>query len=123
MREIKFRAWDKGQERMLPVTEPEEQGKREYFPFEVQIGFSHWNKDDIVLMQYTGLKDKNGKEIYDGDIIEFDLEDFKDYHPVFYKEGSFVCGTFSPDLLSILLIEDPELIVAGNIYENPDLLK
>ncbi len=70
MREIKFKAWDKSQQRMLSVSEPDNQGKREYYPFEVAIGFSHWDKEDITLLQFTGLKDKNGKEIYEGDILK-----------------------------------------------------
>lgn len=68
---IKFRAWDNSDKRMLAVVEPDEQGKREYYPFEIQIGFSHWRKEDIVLMQWTGLHDKNENEIYEGDVVKF----------------------------------------------------
>lgn len=73
MREIKFRAFDKSDGRMLSVSEPEpeNQGKREYYPFMVEVGFSHWMKEDIVLMQWTGLLDKNGIEVYEGDIVQY----------------------------------------------------
>jgi uncharacterized phage protein (TIGR01671 family) len=60
MREIKFRAWIKDSERMnysFTILE------NPYIP-----------NDEVVLMQYTGLKDKNGKEIYEGDIIRRDFE-------------------------------------------------
>jgi uncharacterized phage protein (TIGR01671 family) len=118
-----FRAWDKRGERMLQVVEPQEQGKREYYPFEVQIGFSSWDKEDIVLLQYTGLKDCNGKKIYEGDIIRHNIKGFK----------LFVVQDIRLDVhtLAIMIKErydNPELKyqpveVIGNIYENPELLE
>jgi uncharacterized phage protein (TIGR01671 family) len=90
------------------------------------------------LMLYTGLKDKNGKEIYEGDIVGFVIphETYKGYAVVF-EEGSFVCyHTKLKDeynkpsrwctLQRGLEIADNKafkgLIVIGNIYENPELL-
>lgn len=104
MREIKFRAWDKEQKKMLDDV-------------------STWTDDFtgmlIALMQYTGLKDKNGKEIYEGDIVKY-----KNDKPdkVIFENGGFMTSRFyhrTPNNWKILL---DELEVIGNIYENPELL-
>jgi len=142
-REIKFRAWDKSDKRMLSVIEPSEQGKREYYPFEVQIGFSHWNKEDIILMQWTGLKDKAGKEIYEGDLLrepakdKWEEENYSCFE-VFFHDGDAnsdynigftmcrmhnhgsICGGYVP---SFKPKQVSKMIICGNIYEHPELLK
>jgi uncharacterized phage protein (TIGR01671 family) len=127
MREIKFRAWDG--ERMWTLDQ--------MFVGVGQIGFSdeHYvdlNADDhetVELMQYTGLKDKNGVEIYEGDIIrvndEYKYGNDVDALKVYYNES----GGFSPfvdlfdyDGMTFLdCYSDYEVI--GNIYENPELAK
>jgi len=88
--------------------------------------------DDDVLMQYTGLKDKNGIEIYEGDIVTFD--DYKDFNDEVYKiefyngaYGYFIFKgtkneTFSP-LANLLLCDLKHLVILGNIYKNPELLE
>lgn len=121
-RVIKFRAFDKSDGRMLSVVEPEEQGKREYYPFEVQVGFSHFKKEDIVLMQFTGLKDLDGNEIYEGDLMTY----FSNSVPkqVVFMNGSF--GVLTPyndgsgSTFGSYEIDRGKIV--GNIYENPDLL-
>jgi len=132
MREIKFRVWDKDNKRMIESYEPEEQGKREYYPFCFCIGFSHWNKNQLELMQYTGLKDKNGKEIYEGDIAilgdggkvyrkgEVKFGEGLQGEPADW-EGPFwgwVIGDTEPLIDAFWQLE-----IIGNIYQNPELLK
>ncbi len=58
MRDVKFRAWDKGIGKML------------YNIQKLHYAFTFFDDADIPLMQYTGLADKNGKEIYEGDIVQ-----------------------------------------------------
>jgi uncharacterized phage protein (TIGR01671 family) len=137
-REIKFRAWRKviktmqyfdtiafleSSDDVLTYTKQ---------PSEEPHGIDELTDD--VLMQYTGLKDKNGKEIYEGDILEFN--DFDSLRTGGHTEDNiirnkvcFSCGTWIVktengfyDLYSAI-VNDEELEVIGNIYENQELLK
>jgi hypothetical protein len=72
--------------------------------------------EQIVLMQYTGLKDKNGVEIYEGDILK---APYFQTAAVEYMESGFWCKQGKHNMLPNLT--DAEVI--GNIYENPELLK
>jgi len=80
-------------------------------------------------MQYTGLKDKNGKEVYEGDILLVDA-DWDTYgwmagaeRQVYYKDGAF---RFKPKIdtngRGHILEDDKEFEIIGNIYENPELI-
>lgn len=107
MREIKFRAWPKyGSEKKMIHTP--QQG----------YGWGYWGdcvfgKGEYEIMQFTGLKDKNGKEIYEGDIIkEIDGEIREVEGPDFYPFQDCVAA-----------VDPEESEIIGNIYENPELLK
>lgn len=73
MRDIKFRAWLKDDKRMVEVRSIDfhEEGNIITVNYNDIFGFE-FNENEIELMQYTGLKDKNGKEIYEGDIVKFE---------------------------------------------------
>jgi len=111
VREIKFRAWDKEDKKML-------NDYATYLMLCREGGFDE-SKRNYDLMQYTGLKDKDGKEIYEGDVVRTNEAGW--IAKVKWFEGKFVCvdnkGGFSGDLTSCLL----EGEVIGNIYENPEL--
>ena len=123
-REIKFRAWDKKEKRMLPVDAVNffnksivsNQARGEHSGG--QFGFI-----ESELMQYTGLKDKNGKEIYEGDIVSW-FDDLGDHgHPfvIKYNEAQFLL-TIPSEKLDGWYLGGKEIEVIGNIYENPELL-
>ncbi|MDG7832197.1 YopX family protein [Streptococcus pneumoniae] len=90
--------------------------------------------DEIELMQSTGLKDKNGKEIFEGDIVRTtrflgradEIGGFYEYDKEFIGivkqlEGSWVIDTGSDAVCLWTEIEENEII--GNVYENPELLE
>jgi len=104
MRELLFRAWDQTNG-----------GGMEYCGLE-RAGAYH----EIMghhIMQYTGLKDKNGKEIYEGDILTW--QDMVD--PQVFKEVRYICNGRSHNGFNVCKGDNFKVI--GNIYENPGLLK
>lgn len=122
MREIKFRAWDNNTEKMHEVDELDLWGRdslpsRTYFKG-IDVGIPY---EDIELMQYTGLKDKSGKEIYEGDILRSDaLGDDGEgvVSLVIFEKGCFVYGEGDGCPIKDYVYMDT---VIGNIYENPEL--
>ena len=113
-REIKFRSWDKILKIMSynPVNAINFKGQ-----FLLNDGkFHDINKTDYILMQYTGVVDKNGKEIYEGDIVKYDGE----LTTVIFCYGSFFLEKFN--FRSSDWVNADYMIVKGNIYENPELI-
>ena len=135
MREIKFRAWDKKHKLISPVGRIDF-GKTAliYQPVETENDIE-WTGEDVPLdrlelMQFTGLKDKNGKEIYEGDIIEFEepiMESAVLKCPIVFWEGMFVAEWDENSRVNRFTLDeinrhsDTDFEVIGNIYENPDL--
>ena len=137
MREYKFKAWHKAEKVMcdvsiinfdkgaflLGVKKGEDEIGDKYF-VEAPSGGRFCNFDEFDLMQYTGLKDKNGKEIYEGDILKGYGSAIKRF-VVSFSNGSFeLYHNFGKwGLLSRMFeIEELPVEIIGNIYENKELL-
>lgn len=139
MRELKFRVWDKNDNTMKKEV-------RGYWDLLIDMnGVLHKSmrtsfdvvlisvnfQDALVIQQYTGLKDKNGKEIYEGDVCAYQGYDvnrelfiekikiyFCDYIECEHHISEFIGSGFCFNGR-----RPEELEVIGNIYENPDLLE
>jgi len=128
MREIKFRAWEeKGKDMIYSVR------GNFVMEFDGKCSFVEWGSEyfkampDLILSQFTGLKDKNEKEIYEGDIVKCQYR----CHPE---------GEFNESIMEVVWDKEncefswflqyryrnnaiKNIEVIGNIYENPELTK
>jgi len=104
-REIKFRAWNKEENKIKYSSE--------YPDLPCFFTLNQWQlgQEMYPMMQYTGLKDKNGKEIYEGDIVRRLTEKYQVIFGEGYIEPFYTYG-ITGDTYEII----------GNIYENPDLI-
>lgn len=130
MREIRFRALSKADNQMFNVDYMKlDNGNVPYVNGEVFSKNDGWVvyelDDDFKLMEYTGLKDKNGTEIFECDIIKAkfikDGSEATGWIEYFDKDASFICHLKGGDYA--LLVALSELEVIGNIYNNKEFLK
>ena len=125
MREIKFRAWHKEIEKMFSVL------KIDF----VDEWVTMWSKiagqsydwiDNLVLLQYTGLKDSYGEEIFEGDIVEITLTRTQETRrgEVIYYDGNacYLVKTTMEDYFSFMSADICKIEVLSNIYEKKELL-
>jgi uncharacterized phage protein (TIGR01671 family) len=125
MREIKFRTWE--------YNTWTKRNKFYYYTLRdlhiarttVGNGYDKFpNDEDAETTQYTGLKDKNDKEIYEGDIVKATSDQYTNENfvgKVIFDEGSFLTWINKNDIRGVWSGDDIEVI--GNIFENKDLLE
>lgn len=129
MRRIKFRVWDKTFKMMLSpklVDIDFNEGKIEVTTDILRYEEVYTDEiKDFVLMQYTGLKDKKGKEIYEGDILKCKLHNGKyENYTIVWNEKDACFDALNKDKSNFMLATIWRISeVIGNIYENEDLLK
>lgn len=124
-RPIKFRAWDKLAKVMLPVQ------TIDFVNEKLTTGSADATFKEFELMQYAGLKDRNGVEIYEGDIVGYTgFDDKRHKARIIWKEEEcrFVAIIKKYKAWFTLSSKTPQgtdtdLEVIGNIYETPELLK
>jgi uncharacterized phage protein (TIGR01671 family) len=126
MREIKFRVWSKDRKMFvmdgMSVEDIQEDATHSvHLPMLIK-------QEECVWQQYTGLKDRNGQEIYEGDLINFSWQaGYKEFYDdknqeVFYnnESASFVFGKDKSCMLDRVVYDTLEVV--GNVFENPELL-
>ncbi|EGO5849304.1 hypothetical protein IV406_03290 [Enterococcus faecalis] len=124
----KFRAWDKRENTMRDVavlhfTKGGKVNSIEYWKTPSELKSYHVR--NLVLMQSTGLKDKNGVEIFEGDVLYYDpFKTHMNDSIVVFEKGSFCKKTIrNGKLTSVRFIDSEEYEVIGNVWDNPELLE
>lgn len=117
MRKVEFRYWCNFEKEMYPKAYVEEHLNLAFMSELIEVA-----QERYIFLEYTGLKDKNGLKIYDGDILK---DEFDRVSQVYWvdKEARFTIREVGRKTEYFMLINHLHVEVIGNIYENPELLK
>ena len=118
IRQIRIRGWDAQENRMIDLSKTLHDAESIIITHDILLGKSK----RFIPMQSTGVKDKNGKEIFDGDIVKSELEDGEFTYDSISWSDKFL-GWENNGIGLHELMETVDFAVVGNIYENPELLK
>lgn len=122
----KYRAWDKRFSEFVEDFFVSEDGKiyKKSTDTGYGIAISRETSDKVILMQSTGLRDKNGKEIFEGDIVKMAKDVYSEptyYEVVRHRGGAYRLESKQHGCELWLRHADCEIV--GNVYENPELLE
>ena len=116
MREIKYRAYHKRHRQMFVIFD-NTNGKEWFLPNA---------RDDFEVMQFTGIKDKNGKEVYEGDIVKHEVFGIKEITWGSSFDNDCLKGNagfmYNKTMAFLHVNDSQEIEVIGNIFDNPNLL-
>ena len=118
MRTIKFRAWDDKNKKMVLPPPPYSSNPGESMTFDGRV-YHNGVYQEYIFMQYFDQNDKNGVEIYEGDILKTDEAGW--IAEVIFEEGTFILLDHKGGYSMYPIWEKCEVL--GNVYENPDILK
>jgi len=129
MREIKFRVFNTAAKTMYPLDHfgldmsgVELQLMPSCGHYEEPFLRNRSGQESMIYMQFIGLHDKNGREIYEGDIIELKQVPYYKKYVVFFADGGFYMNENGDIKRSSVPVLGYTLAVVGNIYENTDLV-
>lgn len=126
MREIKFKAWDKDRKKWTNYSIADDLPRF----YDKHTGFWKTDKEGkrFILCQYTGLKDKNNREIYEGDVIKaisfarwIGVVEYSDENQAFIFDD--LDKKYRGESTVFMNQFDDGFEIIGNIYENPELLE
>jgi len=116
-RDIKFRAWDLNYKTMVYINDLywfEEEGVHDF------EGSGHYS--NYTFMEYTGLKDRNGKKIFESDIIIATTEEGKGIQGyIEYIDCAWMVNIDGITVYEFYNLRYPSIVIIGNRYENPEL--
>lgn len=122
MKEIKFRVWDKVSEIYLNPENLYLRMSGDLLLVSIQPELKNAGIESVVLEQYTGLKDLNGKEIFEGDIVKMRFAEGAEERNVEikFKDASFCAET---EYWTSYALAEHDLVIVGNVHTNPELLE